>query len=216
MKEMMIIGAGGFGREVQWLIERINAVTPKWYVAGFIDDGVEAGSKVNNLAVLGGMDYLLNVNREIAVVCTIAAPDTRKEVINRLKNKINLYYPNLIDPSVIMSDRITIGDGNIICAGNILTVNIKINNFVIINLDCTVGHDVILDDFITIYPSVNISGNVTVEELSQLGTGAQVIQGQRIHRGAYVGAGAVVVKDVDAGDVAVGCPAKSIKKRERL
>lgn len=104
-----------------------------------------------------------------------------------------------------------IGEGTIICAGTIITVDIKIGNHVIINLDCTLGHDDVIEDYVTIYPSVNVSGNVTIGESTELGTGMQVIQGKKIAAETVIGAGAVVVKDIEEKGTWVGSPAKKIK-----
>ena len=104
------------------------------------------------------------------------------------------------------------GIGNIICAGTIATVNIKINNFNIINLDCTIGHDDVLTDFITVYPSVNISGNTTINEVVEIGTGTQIIQGKNICSNVIIGAGAVVVKDIEEEGTYIGIPVKKIVK----
>ncbi|MWK60345.1 transferase, partial [Pseudomonas otitidis] len=93
----------------------------------------------------------------------------------------------------------------------IITVDIKIGNHVIINLDCTLGHDDIIHDYVTIYPSVNVSGNVEVGECSELGTGMQIIQGKIIGNETIVGAGAVVIRDIPDKCTAVGNPAKVIK-----
>ena len=216
MKNIVIVGAGGFGREVQWLIERINEKQniecgePLWNIIGYIDDGVEAGTEVNGHMVLGSCDYLLKQNAPLAVACAIGASKTRKKVIDKIRDNQHLSFPNLIDPSVQMSDRIEFGVGNLVCAGNILTVNIKIENFCIINLDCTVGHDDVLSSFVTVYPSVNISGCVNVGECAELGTGTQIIQGKCIGTGTIVGVGSGVVRDLAAACTAVGAIGKII------
>ena len=103
------------------------------------------------------------------------------------------------------------GQGNIICAGSILTVDISISDFCIINLDCTLGHDIKMDSFVTIYPGGNISGCVYIGECSEIGTGAKIIQGKKIGANTVVGAGAVVTKDIPDNCTAVGCPCKPIK-----
>ena len=107
-----------------------------------------------------------------------------------------------------------IGDGSIICAGTIATVDIEIGKHVIVNLDCTIGHDAKLEDYVTVYPSVNISGFVTVGEETEIGTGTQIIQGIKIGRESIIGAGAVVLKELPEKCTAVGSPAKVIKFRE--
>lgn len=210
MKDIVIIGAGGFGREVQWLIERINAKELQWNIVGYIDDGKEKGTMVNDIPVVGNIEELVCMDREIYAACAIGAASVRKQVIDRIKNNPWIQYPVLIDPSAKMSHRIEVGKGSIICAGNILTVNIHIGDFVIINLDCTVGHDAVLEDYVTVYPSVNISGSTHVGTTTELGTGAAIIQGINIGSEVHLGAGAVAVKDIPDRCTAVGCPARRI------
>src|SRR5688572_6926840 len=141
MKDIVIIGAGGFGREVKVLLDDINKIRPTYTFKGFYDDGVEKGTLVNGFKVLGGISDLNDLSSKIQVVVAIGAPDTKRKIIEQLKNP-NLEYPVLIHPSVICSDDfVSIGKGSIICAGNILTCNIEIQDFVILNLMCTVGHD---------------------------------------------------------------------------
>lgn len=212
MKNMIIIGAGGFGREVQWLIERMNQREKVWNILGYIDDGIEKGTVVDGYAVLGGIDYLHEYIGKTALVCAIGAAGTRRKVIEKVKQIGEFEFPNLIDPSVIMSERIGMGEGNIICAGNILTVDIEIGDFNIINLDCTVGHDVVIKSFVTVYPSVNISGCVMVGANTELGTGSQVIQGISIGHDTIIGAGAVVVSDIQEAGTYIGIPAKRMEK----
>lgn len=214
MKEIIIIGAGGFGREVQWLIERINEKEKSWKIKGYIDDGIDAGTEINGYYVLGGINKLLELDEDISVVCAIGSSDVRKRVIEQISKRDNINFPNLIDPNVQMSKYLELGRGNIICAGTILTVNITIGDFNILNLDCTVGHDVVLESFVTAYPSVNISGAVYIGECTEIGTGTQIIQGKRICRDTIIGAGSVVVRDIDLAGTYVGVPAKEIKLKD--
>lgn len=208
MKKLVIIGVGGFGREVAWLVERINKVKPSWELLGFLDDNKKLHVSVcGGYPVLGGLEWI-EQNNDTYVVCAIGASQTRKKVIDRLNG---VKFATLIDPSVLLSKRVSIGEGSIICAGNILTVDIEIGSHVIINLDCTVGHDADIKDFVTLYPSVNISGNVTLEECVEMGTGSQIIQGIEVEKRTIVGAGAVVVKDLPGDSTAVGIPAKVIR-----
>lgn len=211
MKNIVIIGAGGFGREVQWLIERINLNQKTWNLIGFIDDNIKIGTLINGVPVIGSLDYLLSYTENISVACAIGSSLTRRNVISSLKNNSNIEFPNLIDPSVLISSTTILGKGLIICAGSIVTVNINIDDFVIINLDCTIGHDAILKKYVTLYPSVNVSGNVVIEDMTEIGTGTQIIQGKNVSYNCIVGAGSVVTKDIPARCTAVGSPAKPIK-----
>lgn len=218
MKKLFIVGSGGFGREVLWLAQRVNENSvrcgrdPEWEIIGFIDDNQSLhGTTQDDYPVLGGCDYLGRLNESVYTVIAIGSARVKKLVAEKLSVYPNVHFATLIDPSVLMSDRGEIGDGCIVCAGTILTVDIKIGNHVIINLDCTLGHDDVVGNYVTMYPSVNVSGNVDVGEEAELGTGMQVIQGKKIGRQSIVGAGAVVVKDIPEKCTAVGSPAKPIK-----
>lgn len=211
MKDIVIIGAGGFAREVAWLIEEINSNLLEWNLLGFIDDNVNSvGKELNGYKVLGTTEYLNELPESVYSVIGIGDGSIRKKIVSKLMNR---KFATLIHPSVSISKTNIFGDGVIICAGNILTVNIKIGNHVIINLDCTVGHDVEIKDYVTVLPSVNISGNTKIGEYTTLGTGAKIIQGINIGKNIIVGAGTVVIRDVDNGCTLVGNPGKIIKNK---
>ncbi|MEK3697501.1 acetyltransferase [Paenibacillus sp. FSL R7-0312] len=212
MQDLVLIGAGGFGREVAWLVSNINRVKETWNLIGFIDNNSALkGETINGIPVLGGVEWFGTREANISVVSTIGNAKTRRKSISELSRFSNINYVTLIDPSVVMSEWVEIGEGSIICAGSILTVNITLGTHVIVNLDCTIGHDAVIGDYSTLYPSVNLSGNTLVNNNVELGTGSQVIQGITIEEGTIVGAGAVVVRDLPANCTAVGSPAKPIK-----
>lgn len=214
MKKLYIIGAGGFGREVAWLVERINSIEPVWELQGFLDDDPKKqGTTEGRHRVVGGCGLLKDLKEETWIVCAVGAAAIRRRIIEKIQrygNK-NIKSAVLIDPSVLCSSSVSVGEGSIICAGTILTVDITIGKHVIINLDCTVGHDAEIGDYVTVCPSVNVSGCARVEQGAELGTGAQIIQGKRIGKGTVLGAGAVAVRDLPDECTAVGAPAKPIK-----
>ena len=212
MKDLIIFGASGFGREVAWAVERLNKVNPTWNLLGFMDDADDIQeSEVNGYKVLGKTTDVGNYPDAFFVVA-VGASRIREKIVSNMKAvNPSVKFGTVIDPSVEMSDLVTIGEGTIICAHTIITVNIEIGSHVIINLDCTVGHDAILKDFVTLYPSVNVSGITQIGHAVELGTGMQIIQGKTVGDYSIVGAGAVVVKDIPAKCTAVGCPAKPTK-----
>lgn len=210
-RKLYIVGAGGFGREVLWLAERMNKQNEIWDIQGFIDDDQHThGQELNGKKVLGGCTYLENLTEDVYVICAIGAAKTKKRVVDKLSKINGIHFATLVDPSVMMSDYVQIGEGSIICAGTILTTNITIGRHVIINLDCTLGHDDVIGDYVTLYPSVNISGNVMVDSMSEIGTGSQIIQGKKIAKNVVVGAGAVVVRDIKDAGTYIGVPARKI------
>lgn len=212
MKDIVIFGSGGFAREVLHLINDINKKQLAWNVLGFIDDNKENHGKIiNDLTVLGGREWIKNVEQEINIALGIGNPKIKKMIVEDLKTYHKVHFPNLIHPSVNFSKYNQFGEGNIICEGNILTCNIKISSFSTINLNCTIGHDVVFEDYVTVLPNASISGNVILKECVDFGTNATIIQGLTVGEYSIIGAGAVVVKNIPANCTAVGMPAKPIK-----
>lgn len=215
MKDLIIYGAGGFGCEVAWLVEKINKVSPTWNILGFIDgDESIQGTQINGYPVLG-KDEDVKKYPDICYVIAVGASTTREKIVKNMK-EINpeSKFGTVIDPDVEILELVTIGEGTIICAHTIITGNISIGSHVIINLDCTIGHDAVLKDYATLYPSVNISGSTNIGHAAELGTGMQIIQDKGVGDYSIIGAGAVVVKDIPANCTAVGNPAKPIKIRK--
>ncbi len=212
MKTLIIFGASGFGREVAWAVERVNKKIPTWNLLGFIDDDETLqNTMINEYPVLGKTDDIVRYLDSYFVIA-VGASKTREKIVNRMRTvNPDIKFGTIIDPSVEISDLVTIDEGSIICAHTIITVNISIGKHVIINLDCTIGHDARLEDFVTLYPSVNVSGMTNIGHAVELGTGTQIIQGKRIGAYSIVGAGAVVVKDIPEKCIAVGNPAKPMK-----
>lgn len=214
MKKIAIIGAGGFGREVKTIIDSINKINPTYNFVGFYDDGFQKGVQVNGYAVLGGVEDVNKLNEVCSMVIAVGDPKTKYSIINKIDNK-HIDFPNIVHPNVLISDDyVQIGVGNIMCAGSILTCNITIENFVILNLMCTVGHDSTIKSYASFMPSVNISGEVIIHEKVYVGTGAKIINQLEIGENTIVGAGAVVSKSLPANCTAVGIPAKPIKFHE--
>lgn len=211
MRKIAIIGAGGFGREVKTIIDSINKVNLIYDFIGYFDDGVEKNKQVNGFPVLGGVADINAYKEELSLALCIASPVVKTKILSKITNP-HVDYPTLIHPSVMISDDfVTIGQGNIICGGTIITCNIELKDFVILNLSCTVGHDTVIGSYSSFMPSVNISGEVIIHEGVYVGTGAKIINQLEIGEYTTVGAGAVVSKTLPAHCTAVGVPAKPIK-----
>lgn len=216
-KKVIILGAGGFARETIWVFRETNEERNEWKILGFIDENKENHGKIIcDLPILGGFEWFDKNNyNDLYVINSIGFPKTKETVIEKAISK-NLKFCSIIHPTVRMSKYIEIGKGTIITAGNILTTQIKIGNHVILNLDCTIGHDSIIEDYCTVAPGVHISGNVHLEKGVDFGTGATIIQGITIGAWSIIGAGAAVVSNIPSNVTAVGIPAKVIKTHPNL
>jgi sugar O-acyltransferase (sialic acid O-acetyltransferase NeuD family) len=215
-EKVVIIGAGGFGREVLDIFEEDNKKEKRWNILGFIDDNPEIqGKKIRGYPVLGGVEWFLTPEAKgVKTVVAIGDNKVRKKVVERAE-AYGAEFCNIIHPSVIMTPHVKLGKGVIIAAGCILTNNITIGNHVIINLDVTIGHDTVIEDFVNLAPGVHINGNNRIEEGVFVGSGAVTIQNIKIGKWSIIGAGAVVVNDIPERVVAVGVPAKPIKSIEK-
>ena len=210
MKNIVIIGAGGVGREVSLIIQQINELEPTWNLLGFIDDNTDNWGKViNGYSVIGGIDSLEFLSNDTYIVIAIANYEVKKKIVNKVNNKFK--FATIVHPKVRIHDYMTVGQGTIIYEGAILTANIEIGNHVIISPKCGVGHDSIIKDYVSLLWNVNVSGNDLIEEGVMMGSGSTVIQGKKIGKGSIIGAGAVVVNDIESFSTAVGVPAKVIK-----
>lgn len=211
MKNIAIFGAGGFGREVKMLIDQINGLTPVWNFIGYFDDGLPTGKVINAHPIVGTAADLRQYDQELNVVFAIGDPRVKKKVIESIQSNQWLRFPVLVHPNVYLDrDHVQVGPGTIITANNVITVHIRIGSHVILNLNCTVGHDTALADYCSVMPGVNISGEVDVHEGVFIGTGAKIINQLTVGAWATVGAGAVVSKDVAPETTVVGVPAKPL------
>lgn len=210
MQDIVIIGAGGIGKEAAWIIEQINEERPTFKILGFVDD--DNGLKhtiVNGYEVLGNVDWLLNSYENVCVVCAISSYEIKKSILEKLNLK-KFDYPAIISPGVYIHNSNILGKGCIIYPGVIITTNIKLGDYVIICPKCGIGHEVIIDSYCSILWNVSVSGKVIIEEGCLIGSGTTIIQDRIIGREAILGAGSVVIKDIPSNSTAVGCPAKVV------
>lgn len=214
--KLAIYGAGGFGRELAWLAQ---SMTNKYKIIDavcFIDDDDKiCGTLLNDIEVLS-LFQAKEKYPDALVVSGVGFPKIR-EITTKKASAVGFEFATLIHPRVEMSKWIEIGDGSVICAGNILTTNITVGNHVQINLGCTVGHDVFLDDYTTLAPGVHVSGCVHIGKRAYIGTGAVINNGTKsaplvIGDDVVIGSGACVTKSIRYGTWG-GVPARLLQKK---
>jgi sugar O-acyltransferase (sialic acid O-acetyltransferase NeuD family) len=210
-RSVVIVGAGGFGREVLDVMESAGLSDGSYEFLGFLDDGNVDLDLISRRGVrlLGPVSALRSIGA--AYVIGIGSPDSRRS-IDQSGQSAGLASPVLIHPSATCGADVGLGPGTVVTAGVRLTTNIRVGRHVHFNLNATVGHDCRIGDYVTVNPGATISGNVTIDAGVTVGTGANIIQGVHIGVNAKIGAGAVVLRDAEAGTTLVGVPARAIER----
>jgi len=208
---LFVFGAGGSGREVAWLVEQTWGDRVR--VRFLVDDPRYLSSRVNGCEVTLLSDVTFDPAARFVVALGDSAARRRvAEAIRALGGRATA----IVHPRVEMSRWVEIGEGSIVCAGTVVTTNIRIGCHVHVNVGCTLSHDVVIGDFATISPGVHVAGHVRIGQDVFVGTGATVINGSAgaplvIGDGAIVAAGACVITPVEAGAFVAGVPA--VRKR---
>lgn len=210
MKDIAIYGAGGFGREVACMINKINALSPTWNIIGFFDDGKVIGSNVSHFGkVLGGMAELNQWRTPLAIALCMGAPVTLSIVHNKITNPL-ITFPNLIDPTFSVADKETfkIGFGNIIKGQCSVTTDVTIGNFNVINGFVNIGHDVSVGDYNVIMPGARISGEVSIQRLNLIGADSFIKQQIKIGENVTISPLSAMLTKPKDGNTYIGNPAK--------
>ncbi len=212
MQKVVILGAGGFAREVYWVFCEDNLENNRWDVLGFVDENEDNHGKILcDIPILGGFEWFDKERiSQVKVICGVGGGENKKYFVEKAK-ALGLNFCTVIHPNVRMSRFVEIGEGTVICAGNIITTQVKIGNYVSLNLDNTIGHDTVIKDYCNVAPGSHISGNVILNEGVDFGTGAVILQGVSVGAWSIIGAGAAVIDDIPPNVTAVGIPATVMK-----
>ncbi|MFD2601203.1 PglD-related sugar-binding protein [Flavobacterium suzhouense] len=173
-KKLVIIGAGGVGREIQAVLKKYPL--DGYYLFGFIDDGVLAGTIVNGLPVLGGLQCIKDDNEDLAVILAIGNPQVRKKIIDSLSD-YSFDFPSLIHPgaSIHDNDTVSIGKGCYIADKCVLTVDIMVSDFCFLNTGCFLQHDATIGPYSVLMPGVSITGGAIIGEQVYITSNCSVI-----------------------------------------
>jgi sugar O-acyltransferase (sialic acid O-acetyltransferase NeuD family) len=209
MKRLLIIGAGGFGREVlNWALD-VLPENRNWEVGGFLDanpavlDAYDCGFPILD----DPLNYVPEDND--CFICAIGHPSTKLRVCRSLKER-GAQFITLIHPTAIVGSRSKLGEGCIFCPGSIITVDVTIRDFVTVNALSTIGHNAVVGQGCTLSGHVDVTGYASLGEGVFLGTHAVILPGAKVGDYAIVGSGSVVLKKVKAGATVMGVPAKQI------
>ncbi len=210
MKDLVIIGAGGFGRETLALVEEINEAAPTWNFLGFIDDGLDVET-AEKATVLGGMEHLKQMNPKPYAIISIASAAVREKLVKQCE-EAGVPFATLIHPTVRMKGNLcTVGEGSILCENVVLAVNSHVGKHCIMNMSCGLGHDTVIADYVSMMSETITGGDTYIGKGCYFGLRCTIINQINITENCTFGAAAVVVKDATEPGTYVGVPARLIK-----
>lgn len=213
MKDIAIYGAGGYGREIACLLNKINQKEKIWNFVGFFDDGIELGKMISHFGpILGGINELNQYATDLAIVIAIGSPQTIKTIVNKVSNG-HVYYPNIISPDfeVIDPESFRMGRGNIIQSKCYVSCDVSIGDFNSFNGSITLSHDNVIGSYNVFMPGVRISGEVVVGNCNFFGVESIVLQQIKIGNNIKLGAGSVLMRRPKDDQLYIGNPAKLFK-----
>lgn len=207
-ERLVIIGAGGFGREAAWLA---GSLPDSWDLVGFVDDNdAVQGATISGLPVLGRLSEIERY-ADTWMVVAVGSPRIRKKIVERLLELGRTQFATLIHPSAHVNKFSCIGEGSIVIAGAFISDKTVLGRHCICNVNSAVGHDTVIGDFSTIAGHVDICGNVSIGRGSEFGAGSVVVPGVEVGAGSLCCAGSVVANKVAPGAVVAGNPARRVK-----
>jgi sugar O-acyltransferase (sialic acid O-acetyltransferase NeuD family) len=210
MKHLIIVGAGGFGRE---MLAWARQSQGEWRVKGFLDDNPGALDGFGrDVEILGRIDAHQPGPTEV-FVCAMGRVETKRRCVEAILGRGGV-FPPVVHGTVAIGDKVALGSGVILCPHVAIGSDARLGNFVTVNLHSTVAHDAVIGDWTQIHCHADITGGVVLGEGVTVGSHASVLPGVRVGAGAVIGAGAVVMRDVPAGATVFGVPARPYAVRE--
>ena len=214
---LIVVGAGGFARETVELVAALNARAPQWDLRGIVDDSPELrGAVVAGVPVIGPVPAVHD-HPDAAVVVCVGSPANfvaRAQIVDRLDLDDDR-YATLVHPTAVLPRAATIGRGTVVHALSVLTTDVSVGNHVAVMPQVVLTHDDVVEDFVTFGSGVRVAGTATVATGAYVGAGAVVREGLTVGAWSLVGAGSVVTRDIPAGEVWAGVPARRLRDVER-
>jgi sugar O-acyltransferase (sialic acid O-acetyltransferase NeuD family) len=211
--DLLLIGAGGFGRETAQAVQALNATGGAWRLLGYLDDDpARHGTIVAGTAILGGRDVLRQRPEASVAVCTGRPGDyvSRMRIVGELGLPPER-YATIVHPSAAVSASSSLGPGCVLLAQVALTAEVRVGAHVAIMPHVTLTHDDVIGDFVTIASGARLGGGVRVEQAAYLGAGAIIGENRTVGAFALVGMGAVVTRDIPPREIWAGIPARRLR-----
>lgn len=204
-KKLYIVGAGGVGAH---LALNLREYSEEYKVEGFFDDDPEKiGTELYGRRVLGPVEEALDLEQS-AVAIGIAFPRIKRSIVDKLATNRSISYPSFVHDRAWISKGVTLGRGSIVYPGTTINYGSEILDFVVLNVNCSLGHHTAVGRFSSFAPGVNTGGHTVIEEAVEMGIGASTLQDVRIGSGSIVGGMSMVIREVEPGTTVSGVPAK--------
>ena len=216
LKKIVLIGAGGFGREVAIsIIGMINWYEPTYELLGFLDDGIQfqPGMKIYGYPWLGNRYWILDHMSDVYCTCTVGNPALKREIQSELTKK-GVRFETLIEKTAYVAPYSRLGSGCVLYGGVKVSVNCNIGDGVLLNDGVKLGHDVTIGDYTSVMPDTGISGGCHIGNEVEIGGHAFIIPGKKVGDNSTIAAGSIVFSNVKAGTTVLGNPAKRMKAIE--
>jgi sugar O-acyltransferase (sialic acid O-acetyltransferase NeuD family) len=213
VRELLLVGAGGFGRETAEAVRAINQRSESWKLLGFLDDAPALQSgEVDGLPVLGPIDALDRYPDAAVTVCTGHPGNyfSRKRIVRRL-GLDPARYATLVHPGAALAASTAVGPGSVVLAGVVTTAAVQLGAHVAVMPGAVLTHDDVVADYATFGAGARLAGRVRVDEGAYVGSGALVREDRAIGAWALVGMGSVVLADVPPAEVWAGVPARRLR-----
>ncbi len=209
-RELLIVGTGGLSKEAAQLARRMDPEGARWHRISYVTHLRDELGKSMPFGDVSELDETLASRSDPAdVVIGIGHPDLRRRVALQMSANPSLAFPNLVHPNVELDEHlVALGRGNMITAGVVMTCDIRIGDFNLVNWNSTIGHDSVIGSWNVINPGSSVSGHVRIGDACLLGTGCRILEKLEIASGVTIGGGAVVTRSIMQAGTWLGVPAR--------